>query len=213
MTVNPADVPKMYKDIQIKSALVAEKEKNLSHRRVALAELKQQVDKLEQGVLTRQSTCSGEAGKLEDARRKFEEKKAVREGALRAQQERIAEMEQEENSMRRQMVRMDKQIAATLAEIQELRSESTRLDAAEDEIAQLRMALRKDIAEFDEYEKKVVAAEKECLNRHDEFAKENDTFPLTTVADAMEMQALAHKAQSMGLGDESCVFAGTSPMH
>ena len=93
------DSAQLYRELQVKAALIAEKERALPARRAALAELKQQVETAQSECNHRQAPLAAEMQRLNAAKAECLEAKAQRENAARSQQQRLTELKEEQHAL------------------------------------------------------------------------------------------------------------------
>lgn len=198
--VMSADIPRLYKELQLTSALIAEKEKHLGARRQALQELRIQLKAGMDTCAERQSLVAIEAAKLNEAKKDLQEKQQRKASKLHEQQNRIITLEQEEGRLQRQATKAKNDISTMLDRVQRARSSTAAVEEISQQIPALQQKYAKREAEINEFESKVKAAETESQQRYLEYEKLCPQHPLPRVTNA---PALEEPCESVMLVEET----------
>ena len=131
------EVSRVYRELQIKGALVAEKERSVASRRAALAELRQQAETAQRECQQRQAPLTQELARLNAAKDECASVKADRDRASRAQQLRLTQLKDEERTLQSQSQELLTSIQRAVEKVHIARQDAAHSDAIDGAIAKL----------------------------------------------------------------------------
>uniref|UniRef100_A0A7S1Q4W4 Uncharacterized protein n=1 Tax=Neobodo designis TaxID=312471 RepID=A0A7S1Q4W4_NEODS len=149
------EVSRVYRELQIKGALVAEKERAVANRRAALAELRQQVDIAQRECQQRQAPLTQELGRLNAAKDECASVKADRDRAARAQQLKLTQLKDDERTLQSQTQELLTGIQRAVEKVHFARQDAAQTDAVDDAIARFESQVRAEEETLTAFEARV----------------------------------------------------------
>jgi hypothetical protein len=206
-----AEIPRVYREFQIKSALAGEKEKNVAARRVALQELQAQAAGASDDCMRRQALVASEQAQVNVAVDEHNAKRVGQEAQLQAQRQQLAALAEQEDRLRRQMQVMEATKAAAVDRVQQARSDSARAPEVDEAIAVMTRKAEEEAAALDAFAAKLAELEAATQSRHAVAGAKMQGVPLTTVPDAAPVAAAGATAPAPAMDDmdgESIMLVG-----
>ena len=178
------EIPKLYREYQQQSALVASKEQALQAKRAAFEELRRQVQQEEEETQRRQQHASQEQEKLRRAESEFNDRQALKANRIMELQNALSALEQEDVALQRQTQKMDAENHANIEKINNLHRAGSASESVAAELAALQRSLETQVAVVKRYEEKANAKEAAAKNRYAAYGDNEDAkkYPLPSKA-------------------------------
>ena len=165
-SMSAADIPRVYREVQLMAALRAEKEKALNARRQGIAELHTEAKAAADELHKRQSLVAEQRAVLHKATDAYEMAKAERAAHATQQLQQVAAMDEEAMSLQRRAEALTADTASTIEMVQEARADAARAPGIDEMISKLQQQLLFKETEFDAFEAKLSETERAVRDRH-----------------------------------------------
>jgi myosin heavy subunit len=165
MSATSAEITRVYRDLQVKAALVTEKERAVQTRRAALTELKQQVDMAQYECQQRQQPLAAELARLNAAKDECAAAKAERDRAARSQQMRLANLRDEDAHLQRSTQRMYDEIHQAVERVNLARQDASQSDDIDAAVATLQQKAQSEEETLRAFEARVQQVHSACQQR------------------------------------------------
>ena len=160
-----ADIPRMYREVQLLVALRAEKEKNLALRRQALQELKNEAAAAVDELNSRKQSVMDQRGEFDKASAAFQAAQEQRAAAVNHQLQQIASYESEAMNQHRRCEQLIAETKEYSQKIQQLKQDEANASRVDEMIAKLTHHLQQKEHEFHEYQQRIVGYEAKSRSR------------------------------------------------
>jgi hypothetical protein len=181
--MSAADIPRMYKDLQMRSAIVSEKERALTAKRQALAELRQHVQQLADQCQKKQQQVHAESAKFQAKKQLQDVKWGERHRHDAAEVERLQVVEQDEQTMAAGIAQMERDTADVAQQLADTKGDAAVVEEAKGRLAALATALEADDSNVAEFERAVAKLEADLGKRQQRLGEQLPAqFALPTAA-------------------------------
>ena len=167
-----ADIPKMYKDLQMRSAVVSEKERAIAMKRQALAELRQHVQGLGDQCQKKQQMVTSEAMKFQQKKQLQDMKWGERHRHEAAETERLQAVQRDEQTMAAGIAQMEEDTANLTQQLQDARSDSKLIEETKTSISELSASLELEDGRLVEFERAVAKMETLLATRSQKLSEQ-----------------------------------------
>lgn len=175
----------MYKDLQVRAAAMSEKERAVAQKRVALTDLRQQVQLLSEQVHRKQQQVNAEALKFQQKKQLQDAKWGERHRHEAGELERLEAIKQDEQAMSAGIAQMERDTADMLRQLQQAKLDAALVDETKSRISELSATLEREDCRVGEFERAVVRMEADLSRRQQkQFDQLPPQFSLPSAAGA-----------------------------
>lgn len=157
--MSSADIPKLYKDYQVRSAVISEKERAIASKRAALVELRNQVHTLTDHCNRRQSMLNQEATKFAQKKQIQDEKWNERHRVESVTIGKLQSVLSDEHTMVAGIAQMEQDLMNAAQSVVDARADAKMLEEAKASMSALSFTLETEDASTLEFEKSVAKQE------------------------------------------------------
>lgn len=155
-----------FRDYQSRSTVLAERERTLESRRLAVQELRQTVATLQSENTTREERLSAEREKFHNRKTLQDEKVGAKDAHARAQQDRLAQLTEEEEQLNGALRQCEQQIGVAIAELERRQELEGTLREAKNAMTKLKFQLEEKDAKVMKLETRLARQEMTTDKRH-----------------------------------------------
>ena len=200
--MSAADIPKMYKDLQMRSAIVAEKERALNTKRQALTELRQHVQHLTDQCQKKQQLVHAEAAKFQHKKQLQDVKWGERHRHEAQELERLQTVEQDEQTLAAGIAQMETDTADVAQQLADAKSAAAIIEQTKGRLSDLSAVVEADDTRVADFERAVARMELDLSKRQQRLAEQLPPPFQLPVATAPAAAAFDIGGESIMLVDE-----------